>query len=183
MTSTNRYPTAPPASRRDICEYLADDEYLEFSRAAKLGHQAIEGVVGATDRRLVFLTASERFRDLRYDDIRSIESRTESRLRLENHDYRLIVGGGAFLALVSFVGAIGASSGLMALALVVLTAAGLGVADYGVKRREEFDQLRIAEYPVQVIVITDGDGETQHVEIPGNRPIDTDLSRVIRSVG
>ena len=170
-----------PTSHRDIDEYLADDERLQFSCEGRLGNGTTRGTVGATDRRLIFLSESGTFRDLRYEDVRSLESRTDTRLQLANYDYRLIVGGGVTLMGAAFIGAIGTSSGALAFVLVLVIAAGLGVIDYGIKRRNQYDGIELVEHPVQVIIATVEDGGTEYIEVPADRPIDTDLSRLLRA--
>lgn len=172
-----------PPSRGDVRAYLSDGESILSRRVGRMGVAAeqADGVIAATDRRLVFRSDDGAFREIRYDSIRSIEAHDETRLKVANHDYRLVVGGSAAVAVLAFAGAIGTSSGLFALVLVMLAVAGIGGADYGLKRREEYDGLELAEHTVRVVVLTTEDGSTERIELSAGDEFETKLSQLARS--
>lgn len=172
-----------PPSRGDVRAYLSDGESIQSRRIGRMGVAAEQedGVIGVTDRRLVFRSDEGAFRDISYDSIRSIEAHDETRLRVANYDYRLVVGGSAAVAVLAFAGAIGTSSGLFALLLVMLAVAGIGGADYGLKHREEYDGLELVEHTVRVVVLTTEDGNTERIELSAGDEFETKLSQLARS--
>lgn len=117
-------------------EYLSPDEtVIEADDGAIVDEKGwTEGVVGLTDRRLLFVSEDGDFTDVGYDHVCSIRSRT--RRTLTPRGRRLLVLGafGGLLALGGFSGSIWLSSGVGGTLLVLASVLGV-VCGEAVRRR------------------------------------------------
>ena len=162
--------------------YLGEDEPLVRDWTGELtdGWRARPAVIAATDRRLIYLSDSG-FRDVDYDHISSLSARLGTETDLEGTDYRLLVGAGAVLAVGAFLAAVLAGSGAVALVMVLAVVGGVALAEYGWKRREEFDGFRRHETERQRVTITTGDGRTHELAVDANADLDETLSRLVHA--
>ena len=168
----------------DIRTYLAAGETLRRRWTGTLRDGGIEtGVVCATDRRLLFCSDAGTFWDVAYDHVSAVESRSSTRTTIEGLDYRALVGGGATLSVVGFVGAIGASSGFLALALVVLLVCGLVIAEHGWKHRDEYDGFVRHTQPLQRVTLSTTAGQHFSVEVFTTESLGADLGTLVRASG
>ena len=165
----------------DVRAYLAADETLHRRWDGAHSDAGVEtGVVGATDRRLLFCSDAGSFWDVAYEDIGSIETRATTRTTIEGMDYRAVVGGGATLSVVGFVGAIGASTGLVAFALVFLLVLGLVIVEHGWKHQEAYDGFVRRERPLQRVMMTTSAGRHRSVDLFTTDDVGSELGRLVR---
>ena len=168
----------------DIRTYLAAGETLRRRWNGAIRDGGVEpGVVCATDRRLLFCAAGGTFWDVAYDHVSAFESRASTRTTIEGLDYRALVGGGAALSVVGFVGAIGASSGVLALVLVVMLVCGLVITEHGWKHRDEYDGFVRRTRPLQRVTLTTSAGHRFSVEVFTTEPLGADLGKLVRASG
>lgn len=162
--------------------YLGPDERLlgRWTGTVRGDLRRGSAVVGATDRRLVVLTDAG-FKDIDYGHVSSIEARRETHTDVEGLDYRAVVAGGAVLAALSVVGAIVASSGALALLLVLAAVGGVATVEYGLAHRDDLDGFRRRETERRRVTVTTGDGRSHELAVPGDADLDAVLSRTVRS--
>ena len=168
----------------DVRTYLAAGETLRRRWTGTLRDGDIEtGVVGATDRRLLFCSDAGTFWDVAYDHVSAVESRASTRTTIEGLDYRALVGGGATLSVAGFVGAISASSGFVALALVIMLVGGLVLAEHGWKYRDEYDGFVRRTRPLQRVTLTTTAGQQFSVEVFTTEALGAELGTLVRASG
>lgn len=160
--------------------YLDPDERLlgRWTGTVADGWRSERALVCPTDRRLVALT-DDGFTQIEYDHVSAIESRRDTRTEIEGVDYRLVVAGGAFLALLGVLAAVTASSGALALALVVVAVGGAATVEYGWEHRDDLDGFRRREVERRVVTVTTGDGERHEFSVAGDADLDAVLGRVV----
>lgn len=161
--------------------HLDDGEPLEGCWTGRLsdGWRARPTVLGATDRRLVWLDAEGAFGALPYDHVSAVEARREVATDYEGLDYRLVVGGGGLLALLGFVAAVLAGSGLLAMALVLASVGGVGVAEHGWRNRESYDGVRRVETERRRLVVRTTDGRDRRFAVRADAGVDAELGRLV----
>jgi hypothetical protein len=97
-------------------EYLLTEEPLRGVYAATLSDDSApkEVTVGVTDRRLLCLSEDGTFLNIGYDSICAVRSKPRSRVTYRGNDSRVLLGGGAALAVLAFVGLVAFTATLVA---------------------------------------------------------------------
>lgn len=120
-------------------DYLAPDESVVSSAHGTVvdGSFRSRGSIGITDRRVLFVTDSDRFLDVTHDAIASIRGRQRTGYTTRGVGYRLAVVTGALIAVAGFVGVLGVQANAETFTFALATVGGAAVAEYG--RRSSFD--------------------------------------------
>lgn len=137
-------------------------------------------VLGTTDGSLVYCSETGRLGALPRDHVAAVESEVRTEVEYDLEDYRLIVGGGAALAAASFLLAVLAPSGWVALVLLVGTAAGLWAVEHGWRNREDYDGFGRRETEVERVVVTVDDGSRREFRFPTGDRAGAQLSRFVQ---
>ncbi|PSP81619.1 hypothetical protein BRC81_01300 [Halobacteriales archaeon QS_1_68_20] len=145
------------------------------------GHGSEDVVLGTTDRCIVFRSETGRHGTFPRDHVSTIESEVRTETEYEGLDYRLLVGGGALLSTLSFLGAILAGSGAAALFFVLLGVGGLRLADFGWKHREEYDGIERVENEVERITVHTDSGARRQFVLPVEEGVGARLSEFVRT--
>lgn len=145
------------------------------------GNGVTDVAVGTTDRCLVFCSETDSFGVLPREHVSSVESQVESRVEYDLEDYRLVVGGGGALAATTFLGAVLAPSGLVALGLLLFTVSGLWLAEYGWQNREEYDGVERLESEIERVVVRTDAGDRHEFRFPAEDRAGAELSKFVRA--
>ncbi len=147
------------------------------------GHGNEDVVLGTTDRCIVFRSETGRRGTFPRNHVSTIESEVRTETEYEGLDYRLLVGGGAVLSTLSFLGAILVGSGLAALFFVLVGVGGLRLADFGWKHREEYDGIERIENEVERITVHSDGGARREFVLPVDEHVGARLSEFVRAGG
>lgn len=139
---------------------------VRWEGALRDGNGSEEVVLGTTDHSLVFCSETGRFGVYPRDHVSAVESRVRTETRYDGVDYRLVVGGGSVLTVAAFAGAVVVNSSALALALVLVAAAGVWVADHGWRNREAFDGIERTESKVERVTVRTDDGVRREFVFP-----------------
>jgi len=142
-----------------------------------------EVVVGTTDRCVVFCSETGRFGVLPREHVSAVESSVLTRVQYDLEDYRLVMGGGAGLAVTSFLGGVLAPSAILALVLLLFTGGGLWLVEYGWRNREDYDGVDRVESEVEELVVHTDAGTSQTFVFPADDRAGAELSRFVRTNG
>lgn len=166
-----------------LTDFVSPEESLlvRWEGTHRDGDGTTDVAVGTTDRSLVFCSEAGRFGVLPREHVSAVESRPETRVEYDLEDYRLFVGAGVTLAAVTFLGAVLASSGLLALGWLSLTVAGLWLAEHGWTNREAYDGVRRLESEVERVVVRTDAGDRHEFRFPAGDRAGAQLSRFVRA--
>lgn len=156
--------------RQSIQEYLTEGEDVEQSWTGNVsGQQSGDANFIATDRRLIYLTSNESFKDIPYEHIKSVEANSEK-------DYPILhrVGGAMILlgvfALMSWI-ASGLSNPIASISSIVFLLGG------GVGLTNKYQHGAVKIHNVTVVM---GKEEEQNLEFESQENVGATLSRLIR---
>lgn len=112
--------------------YLAEDELLVHGTPGTLidEERDSEGAIGVTDRRVLFLSDTDRFVDIAHEAVYSIESRSRTRFTYRGVGYRLLAALGGLVAVAAFLGLTAFGSSVSAFVLSSLAVVGAVGAEY-----------------------------------------------------
>lgn len=163
--------------------HLGDGERLRAVWTGEVtgGRMPGPAVVGATDRRLVYVAEDGSAGDVDYRHVTAIESRPGVETSYEGLDYRLVVAAGAAVALGAFAAAVGAGSGTAALAFVLVSVGGVAVSEYGWRHREDLDGIRRVRAERRRVTVATVDGRTRELSLPADGDAGAELSRLVRT--
>lgn len=147
----------PPTTDR-LSEYLVPDEPLRNVYPATLADDSApeEVSLGVTDRRLLCLAEDGSVLTVGYDSICAIRSRQRSTVSCRGNDYRLVIGGGAVLALVAFAALVAFSSTLAVPALGLTAVGALAASAFLVVHADAVDRVTLDD--VEARMADDFDG-------------------------
>lgn len=125
-------------SATEFEEYLAPDESVVTGGPGSLYADAyrLEGSIGVTDRRVLFVSEDGSFLDVAHDSIESIRSRPRSTITYHGVGYVLAALLGLLLAAVAFAGIMLLEPGAVAALLGALIVGCIAAAEY-LRRRGE----------------------------------------------
>lgn len=142
---------------------------------------ATDVVLGTTDDSLVFYSENGRFGLFPREHVSSVESEANTVVEYDVDDYRLFVGAGAFLSVVTFFGGILTSSGGLALVLLLTAAAGLWLVEHGWRNRGEYEGFRRQESDVERVVVHTDAGVRTEFLFPAEARAGPEISRFLRA--
>lgn len=122
------------SSRSDqFRKYLHAEEPLRDVYTAMLSDNSArkaEVSIGVTDRRLLCIADDGTFVNVGYDSICTIRSHPRTRLTCRGNDYRLLLGTGALLAVLGFVGVVALATSALVPLLSLTAVGGLATSAY-----------------------------------------------------
>jgi hypothetical protein len=177
---------AEPSSRR------AMSTVTEFGTTEEAGVERWTGTIRdrGTGRNVVletdggsvrFQTASGRSATVPGEHVSAVESAVRTSVEYDLEDYRLVVGGGAAVAALAFVGAVLAASSLLTLALVLVVGAGLWTVEYGWRNRESYDGFDWEANEVECVVLYTDAGQWWEFRFPVEDRAGDELRRFVLS--
>ena len=183
MSLTDVVPGAEPGVRLDgVSVEIPDDELIihrwEGMLRGESGREAV--VLATTGECLVFRSEGGRSGVLRYEHVGAVESRMQADVGYDGVDWRAVVGGGAALATLSFLGAVLAPWSSLALLLVVIAVAGVWLVEHGWHNRETYDGFERIEAEVEHVTVRSADGTTREFVFPGDERVGERLVALVR---
>lgn len=145
------------------------------------GGTSTDVVLGTTDRCVVFCSETGHFGLFPREHVSSVESRIETVAAYDLEDYRLFVGGGAALSIITFLGGIVTASGMLALVLFLLTCGGLWLIEHGWRNREAYDGLERQLSQIEQVVLHTDAGTRTEFHFPAEARAGAELTRFVRS--
>lgn len=140
-----------------------------------------DAVLRTTDDAVVFRTATGRSGTVPRTHVSAVESQVLTETTYEGNDYRFVVGGGAVLSTLGFLGAVVTTSGVLALLLVLVGVAGLRVADYGWKNREGYEGIERIDRTVERVTVHADGGVSREFQMPAEHGVGSRLEAFVRN--
>jgi hypothetical protein len=155
---------------QSIQEYLTEGEDIEQSWTGNVsGQQSGDANFIATDRRLIYLTNDENFKDISYEHIKSVEANSEKDYPFLHNLGSVSIFTGVALALWWVVS--GFPNSIVILPLFILLVGG-GVS---LTNKHQHDAIKIHN-----ITVVMGKEEEENLEFESQENVGATLSRLIR---
>ena len=183
MSLADVVPGAEPGVRLDgVSVEIPDGESIIHRWVGMLrgdsGREAV--VLAVTGECLVFRSEGGRSGVLRHKHVSAVEARMRADVGYDGVDWRAVVGGGAALAALSFLGAVLVPWSSLALVLVVVAVAGVWLIEHGWHNRETYDGFERIEAEVEHVTVRSADGTTREFVFSGDEGVGERLVALVR---
>lgn len=147
-----------PASDQ-LREYLVPEEPVRAVYAATLSDDSAweAASVGVTDRRLLCLSEDGAVVSVGYDSMCAIRSRSRSRLTYSGNDYRLLIGGGSFVAAAALLGTVALAATPLVPLLSLLAVGGLAATVHRQRTATTAERTTVDDVAEKLDAAFDGD--------------------------